>query len=101
MQEECLRAAFCGQSQCREQLFFMTVNAAGGQEAHDMDCLIGSHSVIKGIQIHAVGGEVAAGNRLIDACDGLVNDAACAEAHMAYLGVTHLAFGEANIQPGS
>ena len=30
MQEESLRAAFCGQFQCREQLFFMTVNAAGG-----------------------------------------------------------------------
>ena len=66
-----------------------------------MDCFIRSHSVIDGIQIHAVGGEIAAGNRLIDACDGLVNDAACAEAHMTDLGVTHLAFGEANIEPGS
>ena len=66
-----------------------------------MDRFIGSHSVIDGIQIHAVGRKIAAGNCLIDACDGLVNDAACAEAHMTHLGVTHLAVGEANIEPGS
>ena len=57
--------------------------------------------MINGIQIHAVGGEIAVGARLIAAGDGLLNDAACAEAHMTDLGVTHLAFGEANIEPGS
>ena len=101
MQEELLRAAFRGQSHRREQLFLMAVNAAGGQEAHNMDRFIFRHGAIDGVQIRAVSGKCAAGNRLINAGDGLVNDAPGAEAHMAHFGVTHLAFREPDIQPGS
>ena len=65
-----------------------------------MDRFVCRHGVIDGVQIHTVGGELAAGNRLINAGDGLVNDAPGAEAHVAHLGIAHLALGETDIQPG-
>ena len=66
-----------------------------------MDRFIFRHGAIDGVQIRAVSGKCAASNRLINAGDGLVNDAPGAEAHMAHFRVTHLAFREPYIQPGS
>jgi hypothetical protein len=61
----------------------------------------GGDRPVDGAAVGRVAVEAAIGDGLVDQGDVLVHDAARPEAHVAHLGIAHLAGGQANVQAGA
>ena len=63
-----------------------------------MDGFTGIDGGINRRDVSGVCCKVTASDSVIDARDRLINDAPGTQAHMAYFRITHLPFGQANIE---
>ena len=95
-----LQALVLGQLQQGEQVLQMGVDAAVGQQAHQVQgsplLLAGVHGVVIG----GIGGKVAVGDGLGDAGQVLKYHAAGADVGVTHLAVAHLPVGQAHVQSG-
>ena len=73
------------------QMLERRVNTAVRKEAHAVDCILRRSDSARRFDEHAVLVKVTVGNRLVDAWDLLIDDAAGTEIRVTYFGIPHLA----------
>ncbi len=83
--------ALRGELEARLEVAEVAVHAALGHEAHEVQRAAPPGGLVAGLHEDAVAEEVAVGDRLRDAREVLVHDAAGADVEVADLGVAHLA----------
>ena len=101
MQVDLAGAAPGGHLRHRHQVVFMAVYAARGEQAEDVHRLVGGDGLVDRAGDHRVFEEFAVADGLGDAGEVLVHHAACAEVHVADLGIAHLAVGQADVHAGA
>ncbi|MNV82321.1 hypothetical protein D3C71_1760470 [compost metagenome] len=77
----------------------MTVHAARRQQAEQVHRAAAAPGAIDQVEQRRIGGELAGGDRPVDAREVLVHHAAGAEVHVAHFGVAHLPLGQADGGP--
>ena len=89
------------QPQCCENLPLVTVHSPWRKQAKNMHGAAGRGGFVYGRAIRRVVVKAAVLDSLVDAGDVLVDHPARPQAHMAHLGVAHLACGQPDVQPGT
>ena len=101
VQVDSLRASQAGQAQRRENLFFVTVHAAGRQQAEDVNSAACGHRLVDSVTVGRVAIKAAVLDGLVDTGDVLVDHPARTQAHVTHFGVAHLALGQPDVQAGA
>ena len=81
-----------------DELVLMAVDAAVGNQADEMQAR--GFRFFQGVAEHRIGGQRAFFDRLVDAGEILIDDAARAEIEVADFGIAHLPGRQADIQAG-
>ena len=103
--EECVQentpgSAFCSQAHGGENLLLMAVHATRGQQAQDVYRPPRGNRLVDGAAVGWIVVKRAIGDSLVYPGDILVNHPAGSQAHMAHLGVAHLAAGQPHVGAG-
>src|SRR4030095_2419930 len=93
------RAATRGELDEGADMRLVAVDATGRQQAEYVQRCAGSLAEIDRALQHAVSREFPGFDRMIDPRQVLIHDPAGADAHMADLGVAHLAVGQTDVAP--
>ena len=78
----------------------VAVDAAGGQQTHNVQGLAVCLGVLHGLDIDGVFKEFAVCDLLAHLGQDLEHHTACADIGVAHLGVAHLPLGQTHVQPG-
>ena len=97
MQVDFFSAALVGQFGHGDQVILVAVNAAIGQQAHEVHGFAGSDGFIHSGADGRVLEELAVADRFGHAGEVLIHHAAGAEVHVADFGVAHLAVRQADV----
>ncbi len=101
MQVDLVSAALEGQFGHRDQVVLVAVNAAVGQQAHEVHGLAGGDCFIHRRADRRVLEELAVADRFGHACEVLVYHSSGAEVHVADFRVAHLAVRQTHVHTGT
>ena len=98
MDIDLFQSAGLGHVKDAEDVIEVAVNAAGGQQTHDVQRLAVVPGVVHGLDVDRVFKELAGLNLLGDLGQDLEHDAAGADVGVTDLGVAHLTLGQTYVQ---
>jgi len=96
VQVDALGAALAGQVDHRQDLVLVAVDAAGREQPHDVHGLLVENGLVHGVHQGLVEEEGAVLDRLVDASQVLVDDAAGPQVHVSHFRIAHLSFRQAD-----
>ena len=96
--EDVAHAGLLGELDHGDELVLMTVNAAIGHQADEMEA--SAAGLLEGLDKNRVGGQRAVLDGLVDAREVLIDNASSAEIEVADFRIAHLAGGQADVQAG-
>ena len=100
MQVDLFQSGTCRQLQHGVDVVFVAVHAAGGKQAHDMQCRAALLGGFDGLDEHGVAVEAAVLDGQVDLGQILVDHAPGADVQMAHFRIAHLTFGQADVELG-
>src|SRR5699024_1472636 len=81
-------------------MLIMRMDTAVTEQPHDMKFTVIALDMLHRLKQHFIFEEIAVFNRLVDACEALIHDAAGTDIQMADLRIPHLSFRQTDIQAG-